>query len=381
MNITHVKLTNWKNFVKVDVNLQQRAFIVGPNASGKSNFLDAFRFLHDIAKQGGSLQRAINDRGGLTKLRCLAARKNPNVEIEVTIKDDKTNTNWKYYLSLFQERRGTHRHLVKKEIVWKNDKIILNRPNQADQKDSDVLTQTYLEQISTNKDFRQIVEFFSETTYFHLIPQLVKFPQAFTGPSMPEDPYGKKFLEKIAKANKNHRNSWLKKITDALRVAIPQLESLKYNPDNLGIPHLEASYSHWRLHLATQNESQFSDGTLRLIALLWSLLEGKHLLLLEEPELSLHSAIVAQLPAIIYKLQKVRGRQVFISTHSYELLNDKGIALNEILLLIPKKEETSLEVASQRFSINQLLEGSLSPADVVIPNTRPANIDQLTLGF
>lgn len=47
---THVRLENWRNFVRIDVALQRRAFLVGPNASGKSNFLDAFRFLHDILR-------------------------------------------------------------------------------------------------------------------------------------------------------------------------------------------------------------------------------------------------------------------------------------------------------------------------------------------
>lgn len=76
MLISNLKLKNWRNFTDVDVDLQRRQFIVGPNASGKSNLLDVFRFLHDIAKQrGGGLQEAIEKRGGMSKIRCLSARK------------------------------------------------------------------------------------------------------------------------------------------------------------------------------------------------------------------------------------------------------------------------------------------------------------------
>ena len=64
MIISHIILRNWKNFRKVDVDLKERSFVVGPNASGKSNFLDAFRFLRDIAKPGGGLQKAISSREG-----------------------------------------------------------------------------------------------------------------------------------------------------------------------------------------------------------------------------------------------------------------------------------------------------------------------------
>lgn len=82
-----MKLKNWRNITKVDLAIAERLFITGPNASGKSNLLDAFRFLRDIAKTGGGLQAAIALRGGLAKLRCLAARQDPNVEIEVELKD------------------------------------------------------------------------------------------------------------------------------------------------------------------------------------------------------------------------------------------------------------------------------------------------------
>mgnify|MGYP002781015023 CR=1 FL=1 len=41
MRFTRLQLKNWKNFRKVDVELQERVFIVGPNAGGKSNLLDA----------------------------------------------------------------------------------------------------------------------------------------------------------------------------------------------------------------------------------------------------------------------------------------------------------------------------------------------------
>lgn len=40
MRFSGIYLENWRNFGQVDVPLQNRAFLVGPNASGKSNFLD-----------------------------------------------------------------------------------------------------------------------------------------------------------------------------------------------------------------------------------------------------------------------------------------------------------------------------------------------------
>ncbi|MEO5378464.1 MAG: AAA family ATPase [Magnetococcus sp. DMHC-6] len=65
MLIAHLELDNWRNFKHIDVKLRPRQFILGPNASGKSNLLDVFRFLRDIAKEGGGLQKAVSDRGGV----------------------------------------------------------------------------------------------------------------------------------------------------------------------------------------------------------------------------------------------------------------------------------------------------------------------------
>ncbi|RJQ42795.1 MAG: hypothetical protein C4538_13030 [Nitrospiraceae bacterium] len=81
MRISRIKLVNWKNFKEADVELKHRAFIVGPNASGKSNFLDAIRFLRDIVRQGGSLQEAVRIRDGVSKIRCVAARRNSDITI------------------------------------------------------------------------------------------------------------------------------------------------------------------------------------------------------------------------------------------------------------------------------------------------------------
>lgn len=56
MRFTKLYLRNWRNFLEVDVALRERMFVVGPNASGKSNLLHALRFLRDIAEPRGGFQ-------------------------------------------------------------------------------------------------------------------------------------------------------------------------------------------------------------------------------------------------------------------------------------------------------------------------------------
>ena len=53
MRLTHLTPKNWRNFKLADFDLQDRLFIVGPNASGKSNLLDALR-IHNHPLRGPS---------------------------------------------------------------------------------------------------------------------------------------------------------------------------------------------------------------------------------------------------------------------------------------------------------------------------------------
>jgi predicted ATPase len=380
MIISHIILKNWRNFSSVKVDLRDRAFLVGPNASGKSNFLDALRFLRDLAKDGGGLQKAVRDRGGLSKIRCLYARRYPDVEIEIHLSENELEDPiWKYSIGIKQKKGGQNEPILSYERVWKDGKQLINRPDSDDEKDGLRLTQTYLEQVNANSEFRDIPKFLESILYLHLVPQLLRYPEAFSGPGIQGDPFGRNFLERVIKTPEKTRRSRLKKIEDALRIAVPQLKQLTDVKDEMGIPHLEAVYEHWRPGAGKQREDQFSDGTLRLIAILWSLLGNDSLLLLEEPELSLNAGITAKLPSLIYRLQKTKKRQIILSTHSADLLSDEGIGGEEVLLMTPTAEGTKVEVASSIKEISSLLEGGLTVADAALPRTTPTNVDQLSL--
>ena len=185
----------------------------------------------------------------------------------------------------------------------------------------------------------------------------------------------------MTRAGKGTRSARLKKIKDALKIAVPQLNNLDLVKDENGIPHLQAMYEHWRPKAGWQQESQFSDGTIRLIGLLWSILGTDSLLLLEEPEVSLHSAIVKQLPSLIYRLNRSKKRQIqtIISTHSSDLLSDRSISGEEIVLLIPESEGTMAQSAVDLPDIRALLEGGIAPYEVVIPRSAPKDINQMVL--
>ena len=228
-----------------------------------------------------------------------------------------------------------------------------------------------------NQPFRDVANFFSTVRYLHIVPQLVRDPDRSVG--LRQDPYGGDFLEQIAQTSDRTKKPRLKRIVNALRVAVPQLKELELWRDDRGTPHLRGKHEHWRPQGAWQTEGQFSDGTLRLLGLLWAALDGTGPLLLEEPELSLHPEVIRFIPQMFARIQQRTGRQVLISTHSSDLLRDEGIGLDEALLLQPGPEGTSVDTTASFREIKTLLEGGLSLADAVLPKTRPRHAEQLTL--
>jgi predicted ATPase len=375
MHFTHLKLENWRNFVKAEADLENRNFLVGPNASGKSNYLDIFRFLRDITSIGGGLQEATRSRGGVSRLRCLAARRFSDLVIDVCIQNEQTH--WRYLLQFKQDKR--RRPSVRKETVWKDSQMIRDRPDNDDKNDPERLTQTHIEQVTANRDFRELADFFASIKYLHLVPQLIREPDRSIGRH--QDPFGGDFIEQIARTNKKTQESRLRKIREVMKYAIPQLKELELWSDERGTPHLRGLYEHWRPKGAWQNEDQFSDGTLRMAGFLWALLDGRGPLLLEEPEMSLHPEVVEFIPQMMARLQKHISRQIFVSTHSTDLLKDEGIGLNEVLLLIPTDEGTEVRPAKKDEEIIRLLNGGLTMAEAVFPKTKPANASQLLLNF
>ena len=382
MIINRLIVKNWRNFQQINVPLRERQFIVGPNASGKSNLLDIFRFLRDIAKsEGGGLQKAINDRGGVSKIRCLSATQDVEVSIEIHIADTAdAPATWRYGIGFRQEPRGYRQTYLTYERVWREDELLLDRPDAEDNEDPDRLTQTALEQIAANAKFREVGGFLRNVTYLHLVPQLIRFADVIQGKVIEDDPFGQGFLERVASVHPSTRRARLKRIERALKIVVPQFEELAFIQNKrTGHPHLQARYAHWQLNEEWQREDKFSDGVLRLIGLLWALLENESLVLLEEPELSLNIGIVSKLAPLFAGIPRIHQTQVFVSTHSSTLLTEPCIDGTEVLLLTPARTGTSVKVSSDIEDIRVLLENGFTVGEVVLSRTRPKDTAGVSL--
>lgn len=377
MQITHVTAHNWRNFKNLDFAVADRLLIVGPNAAGKSNLLDLFRFLRDISRPGGGLAAALEARGGLSRARCLFARNNHKGELAIMVDLRDGEDEWRYELAIKGKKGGHNRPIVVREIVTRNGRELLSRPDANDDRDPDQLTQTHLEQISANREFRPIAEYFAKANYFHLVPQMIRYPQA--GGASPRV-FGSSMIADMNATPARTRQAWFRRIERALQSAVPGFETLRLEVDKAGQPHLIAGYRNWRRNPSEQNETDFSDGTLRLIGLLWTIISSPAnggVLLLEEPELSLNAAVVQKLASLLAMAQRGTSMQVILSTHSPELLDDEGIRPGEVLVLQVTSDATVANQLSEIAEVEAQISADLPLSEVVAELINPGDLTGL----
>jgi predicted ATPase len=332
-----------------------------------------------IAKPQGGLARAVEARRGFRRITSLHAHgSGRRLKLEVRLRIG--SNEWGYQIAL--SGRKNQPALVESETVLKNGQSVMSeRPNPTDKKDPRLLQQTHLEQVSQNAPFRELADALASVDIVHVIPQVAKSTSG-TNEDTLRNSTGSDFIERLATLPKKKQRGSLNRIQALLKVAVPQFSRLEITREkSSGRPHLEAAFEHWRLYGSWQNEQEFSDGTLRLIGLLWAILDGDNPLLLEEPELSLHEEVVKQLPRMLAKAGLMKDRQIIVSTHSEVMLNDRGIDPREIIVLVPTAQGTEARLASNDPGVLRGAMARLPLGSLVSAVTRPAGIEQLSLSF
>lgn len=413
LRFTKIYLKNWRNFAEIEVELPRRAFLVGPNASGKTNFLDALRFIAEIATPGsGGLIGAVSSRG-YANLLYRGANKDALIVIRITVGNDDNGNLWEYELTFGQEERQSSPTITMESVRWNGTETLHRRVYEVEEEGRKVNylqatfalifddnisyprlseptrdfrppSQTYLEQegwlqakIAVGDSVIVLAEFansLASVRHFNVVPELVRHPD---WRSNTENGYND-FIEQIADTPKPEQARKLKLIQEALRGAVPQFKDLDIALGTLDVPHLYASYANWRSKNARETEASFSDGTLRLIGMLWAMLDGVGPLLVEEPEIALHYGVVRYIPDILLRIGYSNGRQVIVSTHSTEILMSEGIELKETLLFYPEKHGTKIMPASSISEMKTLVEGGLNLGLIVQSSTSPQDSDMIS---
>ncbi len=352
LRFTYVLVRNWRNFPKADADLGPRVMLAGPSGAGKTNFLDIFRFLADLASPSCGFQQGVERRGGVRRLRCLAGRHDSAPCLAVRAGDAGNPALWEYELSFNQEGGGPP--MVRRERFSRAGEDIVTRPDEADKNDPGLLAQTCLEKGGSPGPIRDFAAFLKAVRYENPLAALLREPDPLPGERL--EPFGGGFLHRVLATPERFRVARLRNVLETLQDAVPQFSQLEAFRDERGRPHLRALQEHWRPRGAWQEQNHLADGTLRLIALLWSALDGSGPLLIEEPETSLHPQAIRLVPRMLAGIVRKSGRQLILTTRSLDLLCGEGVETGEIRLLNPVEGQTVVRPALDLAEAAELLD-------------------------
>lgn len=386
MKLTHVSLTNWRNFGHIEFDLDSRLFVVGPNSSGKTNLLGALRFLGDIARRG--LRAANEDWGG--PKHCFRTGSS-EAGFSITASSDEHTV--EYALSLRTGRLPsdlhTHDGATDGVVEFPAERIaVINQEHlRIDQRtipiDSTHVTSPTSIPVLLGKDyslldpgitastgneqsvFEQVRQFVSGMRYIHPNPKKMK--ERLEGRFEPDD-HGTGFFQLAGRFPATALDAVVARIRPIIAATVPEVPNLSYQrvageevvfySDD---PQSASSYS---------THDQFSEGTLRLLGILFDLAtlpRTTTLVLLEEPETFLQPSVVRSLPSFLAEVAYSKQVQMVITTHSPELLSDETIGADQVLLLRTTEKGTTGELLSESEDprIRAAVEAQFPPSEVV----------------
>lgn len=337
--ITRVRLSNYKSIKSCDVRLRSLAVLVGPNGTGKSNFLDALRFTTDALTT--TLDHALRDRGGINEVRRRSGGHPTHFSVELTLNlGEGRHGKYAYEIAsapsggfrvkreecrldghLFRENHDLGFEVVDGEVDTNLD---LKLPSPAPDR-------LFLVSASNVDDIRPVYDALTNMGFYNLSPAAIRQPQ-------PPDPGtllrrdGSNLASVLANIERT-RPEVLERIVEYLRVLAPGIE---------GVRRIDAGPMEtieFRQAVAgAQNPWRFgainmSDGTLRglgvLVAMLQAVGRPTTLIGIEEPEVALHPAAVG---VVIDAIRDASlHTQLIVTSHSPDLLDRDDLDPDELL--------------------------------------------------
>jgi predicted ATPase len=387
--LSRVCIRGYKSIACCDVTLEPLTILVGRNASGKSNFLDALGFLHDVMNQ--NVSEAVASRNGWRSVHCRNSS-SPYLEMELAATCPSYNSVWdaEYSFSLEAERHLVHvrqETLVLKEqegnrqcgfsfeggkfrwigkehfangsiaaltesIPWMPQEDKLSTPHffTGPQHGGRLV----LSMIAT-QPFLDLRFGLQASAVYNFSPPAIREHQPNSGwPFLASD--GRNLARAIA-ALKEVEPETLARIAAYLQAMVPEVsgfERIEYGDfETVQFSIKDAAGDSTRRFDA----SSMSDGTLRILAALMAAFQIVELpdgypgfIAIEEPETSLHPAAMR---ALVDALNEATARtQILLTTHSADLLDNptihpKNIRVVEMIdgqTVIGPVDEASVEI-------------------------------------
>lgn len=342
-----VLLRNYRSIGNCDVRLGPLTYLVGGNGAGKSNFLDALHLVRDALN--GSLDNALNERGGLNEVRRRSSGHPTHfgMRLEFRLPTGEPG-HFAFNVGALKDR-GYEVQTEECVIggIGKGPFYRVERGKVRDSSESSFpsITSDRLALVAASglTAFRPVFDALGAMGFYNLNPKLMRDLQK------PQDgrllkPAGENIasvvghLERVDSRQMELIQEYLQTVVPMVhgveRKQVGPMETLEFRQDMAGSKHP------WRF--LAQN---MSDGTLRAFGVLVALLQANRdyaptLVGIEEPETALHPAASAALrEALTLASQRT---QVIVTSHSPDLLDDRGIPADAILSVVSEGGETRI---------------------------------------
>ena len=418
MAITNIKVSNFKSFKDLDLNLGQFNVVIGTNASGKSNFVEIFRFLKNT--EDNNLDDAISLHGGCDSIVNRKAGDSASFGVQITSDHEMT---WGGGSPLVHVRETVYGFSLRaggrsNEVVIDEDHVIqtLRMPNgeiqvengSRETVDAERLRlrielsedkqevgleppdavfrlkndprfsslEPYLATLGSKMQRRETRTLLVRMRFLNLLPP---WESLFGGigvydidPHLAKSPFrmaGKAVLqengENLALIIKQIRADPEKsrKFHNLLRYMLPFAQKIGTTAYLGTSILLKLRETYYRDALFA---NLLSDGTLDVMALIVALFfEDKDVVIIEEPERNIHPHLISGLMALMKDASQ--NKQIIVTTHSPEVVKHAGL---DNLLLVSRNKEgfSTLSRPNEKEEVKIFLENELGLDDIFTQN-------------
>jgi len=418
MGIKRVTIRNFRSYDYADIELGKFNIFIGANASGKSNFLQVFRFLRDIVRHG--LENAISMQGGVEFLRNVGIDAS-NDEVSFSVSCE-VGTGWlplalgldesfpaispkgvDYKLSIVSSKARRRFRITMEELTLQGQFVRLARKkdgieevgrlgvgdiilsNQAAKVSYEIHLpaqvaisqdelfisrllerklpegESMIEKSSGNIWAFPLTSFLEDISIYDFDPKLPQKAVPITGKKELEEDGSNLaiVLSNILRDDKKRR-----KLSNLITDLLPFVQDLRVEKfaDKSLLFKLREVYCP-NVYLPA---SLISDGTISITALIVALyLEEKPLAILEEPTRNVHPFLISKLVNMLKEASQ--KKQIIVTTHNPEMV--KYADLNDIVL-ISRNEQGFSEICrpAQKEEVKIFLQNEIGIDELYVQN-------------
>lgn len=325
--ITKLRLQNWKSFKDSIVYIDPLTILIGVNASGKSNVLDAFDFIRKVVtelQENNSIDLFESIRGGKNWLIKRGEQK-CTLDISVTI--------------------DNHEVIYSFSINGETVFLTFRSPDWT---------------VPTADIVQKALAELQSIFVFNPVPEKMR---GYSPVSNELKPDGSNIAGVIASLPKDEKEKLEDELTKYVS-PLPEKDIRKIQSVTVGLNNSDAMlycYEEWNPDKPIDARGM-SDGTLRFAAIVLALLTAKphSLLVIEEIDNGLHPSRAKELVKVMKELSQKRSVDILCTTHNPVLINELGNEMIPFISYVKRDSEGNsvIELLEEKDNLAKLMASS-----------------------